>query len=214
MENILKLFSGVAWTIVYIECIRVSFKEKTYAMPFGALALNFAWEVLHGIIATAQLGFQLQPIVNIVWAVFDAVILVAYFKFGQKYMPKNVTKPMFTLWSGTILFTCFAVQFMFIAEFTLVIGAAYSAFLQNLLMSIMFIAMFYQREPYEGQSLVIARVKFVGTVAPTLLFGVVGMDSAFPEGNSFVLVLGSLIGILDLYYIGLLVKHKKREVIQ
>jgi hypothetical protein len=41
---LLTLISGLAWTIVYIESIRVGFRDKAYAMPIAALALNFAWE--------------------------------------------------------------------------------------------------------------------------------------------------------------------------
>ena len=39
---ILVSISGICWSIVYIECIRTGFKQKTYCMPLFALALNFA----------------------------------------------------------------------------------------------------------------------------------------------------------------------------
>lgn len=42
MEMFLTLLSGVGWSFVYIECICLGIKQKTYAMPFFALALNFA----------------------------------------------------------------------------------------------------------------------------------------------------------------------------
>lgn len=40
MEMFLTLISGIGWIIVYEECIRLGFKEKTYAMPLFALGLN------------------------------------------------------------------------------------------------------------------------------------------------------------------------------
>ena len=40
----LTILSGLAWTLVYIESIGVGFRQKTYAMPVAAVALNFAWE--------------------------------------------------------------------------------------------------------------------------------------------------------------------------
>ena len=46
IKLILTVVSGVCWTIVYIEGIRVGFKDKSYAIPFYALALNIAWELL------------------------------------------------------------------------------------------------------------------------------------------------------------------------
>ena len=44
MVLLLTVLSGVAWTIVYIDSIRVGFKPKTYAMPIAALGMNIAWE--------------------------------------------------------------------------------------------------------------------------------------------------------------------------
>lgn len=40
MDNFLILVSGLAWTIVYLDSIRIGMKDKTFAMPFWALALN------------------------------------------------------------------------------------------------------------------------------------------------------------------------------
>ena len=47
---ILTIISGVCWTIVYIDGIRIGFRDKSYAIPFYALALNFAWELLYTIL--------------------------------------------------------------------------------------------------------------------------------------------------------------------
>lgn len=90
MELFLTLVSGIAWMIVYEECIRLGFRDKSYAMPFFALGLNFAWELIncigeitfqwHG--ATTGLTF-VQTAVNGFWAALDIVILFTYFKFGR-----------------------------------------------------------------------------------------------------------------------------------
>ena len=42
IKLILTVGSGVCWTIVYIEGIRIGIKDKSYAIPFYALALNIA----------------------------------------------------------------------------------------------------------------------------------------------------------------------------
>jgi hypothetical protein len=49
MELFLTVASGLAWTIVYIEAIRLGFKYKTYAMPVAALGLNIGWETIYGV---------------------------------------------------------------------------------------------------------------------------------------------------------------------
>jgi hypothetical protein len=68
-----------------------------------------------------------------------------------------------------------ATQLLFIGEFGLVDmrAAKYSAFLQNLPMSGLFIAMFVARRGARGQSLTIGVAKCDGTFAPTLLFGAI-----------------------------------------
>ena len=47
MTLFLTLLSGIGWVIVYEECIRLGFRQKTCAMPFFALGLNFAWELIY-----------------------------------------------------------------------------------------------------------------------------------------------------------------------
>jgi hypothetical protein len=42
VKLILTIISGLCWTIVYIDGIRVGLRDKSYAIPFYALALNFA----------------------------------------------------------------------------------------------------------------------------------------------------------------------------
>jgi hypothetical protein len=75
-----------------------------------------------------------------------------------------------------------------VAEFGLVKGGSFSAFLQNLIMSILFIAMFIQRGGDEGQNLTIAINKFIGTVTPTILAGIIGLE-AFGTAGLFILLI-------------------------
>ncbi|MBB3840042.1 hypothetical protein FHS57_004055 [Runella defluvii] len=202
--------SGICWTIVYIECIRLGFKQKTYSMPFWALALNIAWETLHTIIGYREEGLTLQVGFNAVWCFFDIGILYTYFKYGQKYFPDFLSKNVFIAWSVLGLIVSYFIQYYFVEEFGLVKGGSYSAFLQNLAMSILFIAMFVQRRGNEGQSLTLAINKFIGTLTPTILVGIVGLP-AFGKPNLFILVLGICIAVFDIIYIGLLLGKQKES---
>src|SRR6187455_1066927 len=47
IKLVLTLVSGICWTIVYIDGIRLGFKHRSYAIPFYALALNFSWELIY-----------------------------------------------------------------------------------------------------------------------------------------------------------------------
>ena len=204
MELFLTIVSGLAWTIVYIEAIRLGFKYKTYAMPVVALGLNIAWETIygfHGLTGT----ISAQSIINLVWAAADVAIVYTFFRFGRAELPNFVTRPLFVGWGIVVFGTSYALQALFIGEFGWTDGARYSAFLQNLLMSGLFIAMLVARRGTRGQSLVIAIAKWLGTLAPTILIGVLG-------NLPFILWIGLLCSLFDLIYIGMLVWAKMHPV--
>lgn len=98
----LTLLSGISWIFVYEECIRLGFKEKTYAMPLFALGLNVSWEFLctfcdiafkaHG----PLIGMNLvQAIVNAVWVILDFIILYTYIKFGKHEWKEKYNQKLF-----------------------------------------------------------------------------------------------------------------------
>lgn len=202
----LTIVSGICWTVVYIDGIRLGLRDRSYAIPFYALALNIAWESLQ-----TGYGFQraltVQTIINAVWLAFDIGILFTYLRYGRKYFPRGLPSRWFLGWSVLGLFTAFCVEFAFVREFGVAVGAGYSAFLQNLLMSVLFINMLARRRSREGQSLSIAVNKWLGTLAPTVLFGILG-DGGFPNGSFLILVLGALCSVFDLTYVWLLLKTK------
>jgi hypothetical protein len=205
MQLFLTIVSGLAWTIVYIEAIRLGFKYKTYAMPVAALGLNIAWETIYGIHGLTG-AVSAQSIINLLWAAADVVIVVTFFRFGRAELPKFVTRPLFIAWGVIVFGTSYALQALFIGQFGWTDGARYSAFLQNLLMSGLFIAMLVSRRGARGQSLVIAVAKWLGTLAPTILIGVLG-------NLPFILWIGLLCSLFDLIYIGMLVWAKRRPAV-
>jgi hypothetical protein len=216
---ILTVISGVCWTIVYIEGIRVGFKDKSFAIPFYALALNFAWESLYTFFGFRINGVNVQNVFNAVWLTFDIGILYTYFKYGRKYFRSGLKDPsadangtdrsVFVGWSILGLVTAFAIEYAFIKEFGVAKGAGYSAFPQNLLMSVLFIAMWARRADAEGQRLSIAINKWIGTLAPTILYGVLG-EGGFPRGSFLILITGICCWVFDLIYIGLLVRTNRK----
>src|SRR5215831_3011909 len=220
VKLILTIISGVCWTVVYIDGIRIGIRDKSYAIPFYALALNFAWELLYTIVGFRANGVTVQNIFNAVWFTFDVGILYTYFRFGWKYFrwpivtdrrgsnsdsPAGLGKGPFIGWSVLGLLTALAVEYAFKKEFGVAKGAGYSAFSQNLLMSVLFIAMLVRRGSRAGQSLTIAINKWIGTLAPTILFGAIG-DGGFPRGSFLILILGFFCSVFDLIYIWLLAK--------
>ena len=200
MEPFLTAISGLAWTIVYIDSIQIGFRQKTYAMPMAALALNFAWESTYAV-QDLTTAVSLQGLVNLVWALADLAIVYTFFAFGRAEFPRFVTRPMFAAWGVLVFVAAYAVQWLFMAEFGVQDAARYSAFLQNLLMSGLFIALLVARRGLRGQTLTIAIAKWLGTLAPTILLGVI-------ENSPFILGIGIMCSVFDLVYIGLVVWAK------
>ena len=205
----LLLISGICWTTVYIVCIKIGVSKKTYCMPVFALALNIAWEIIYAANGTAlavssNSPMDPQSIVNWAWAICDLLIVYTFFRYGKQWMPKTLQKHFMLV--GLLIFaTGLAAQLAFYLKLPWLEAAQYSAFAQNVIMSILFIAMYYYRKGPEGQSLVLAIAKCIGTLAPTLQQGLV-------DGfNIYILIMGGVCFVWDLIYIALLAKDKKRS---
>jgi hypothetical protein len=195
LSILLPAISGISWTVVYVSAIRLGFKDQTYAIPVIALSLNYAWEVIYGI-GGIVIVRNFQSIINLIWAILDSVIVYSYFRFGRSEFPPFITRQFFITGSIFIFAAGFAVQAAFISQFRYM-APVFTAFLQNTLMSGLFIAMFISREGIRGQSMVIAVCKWIGTLAPTIMFGIITF-------TPFVLILGCVCCVLDLAYIVLI----------
>ena len=204
---ILVAISGVAWSAVYVQSIRIGFKQKTYAMPLFALGLNICWE---GIYAYTDLfvrgDISAQAIANTAWFLLDIVILVTYFKFAGSECRTETERKYFVPWTVLALITCFVLQILFIYEYGDVAGEKYSAYLQNLAMSLCYLYMLRARGSSKGQSQVIAVSKCLGTLTPTII-GVM-------EGNNFILITGILCFVFDIIYIIALKKVTDTEKLE
>lgn len=203
--NILIVISGVCWSVVYIDSIRTGFKQKTYCMPLFALGLNIAWE---GIYAYTDLfvrnSYDAQAFANAAWFLLDVFIVVTYFKYAKSECENETSKKWFVPWTVTVLIVCFVLQILFMYEFGDAEGEKYSAFLQNIAMSVCYLYMLKSRKSSKGQTMTIAVCKCIGTLTPTI-FGTM-------EGNMFIFTTGIICFIFDVLYIYFLYKTKKKEI--
>lgn len=200
----LTIVSGVCWTLVYIDMINRGFKDETYGMPLFALAFNISWEFIFTFLIRYGEGINIQEVINATWFFLDAVIVYTYFKYGRKYFPDTISRRWFIPWSMVVFATGFIMVYFVGLEFTGLWGPIYSAFAQNLMMSILFIGMLVKRNGVDGQSMYIAIFKLLGTVAPTIVY-------VASTGSNLVLVLGIEIFIFDVIYIVML-HHEFREL--
>jgi|GEM_PF-48548 len=165
LSLVLTVVSGVCWTTAYVELIRLGFRDRTYGMPQIALALNIAWEGLYSYLGLIHDPGGMQTWINVVWCALDLIIVYTYLRFGREDFPRSVDPRYFWPWSGLIFLTAFAVQIAFQAVLGTSGGETYSAFIQNLAMSVLFISMLVHRRHTRGQSRTIAITNWLGTLA-------------------------------------------------
>lgn len=198
---ILVVISGLCWSAVYVDSIRTGFRQKTYCMPLFALGLNIAWEGIYAYYELLGRGsISLQGVANAAWFFLDIAIVVTYFKFSRNDCKTDMERKWQIPFGVLALVICVVVQLLFIYEFGDKQAEIYSAYLQNIAMSIAYLYMLNRRQSDKGQTMLIAVCKCVGTLAPTLI-GVI-------EQNMFIVVTGIICFALDILYIGFLYKVK------
>jgi hypothetical protein len=165
MFDILLVGSGVLWTITYLLIVRRGFLDHTYGMPLVALCANLSWEFIFSFVFPQG---PVQRPVNIVWFSLDLIILYQLLRFGPREFPR-LHKRLFYGMVALALLTAFFAVVSVTLEFEDYDGA-YSAFGQNLMMSVLFIVMLHSRGSLRGQSLSIALTKLGGTALASVAF--------------------------------------------
>jgi hypothetical protein len=161
---ILPVVTALCWTTVYVLVIRRNSIEKTYGIPLVVLGVNIALEVVFSfIIRPSIMDAQawLWISINVIWLILDAIILIQAIRYGP--LENWPSKTFFYGSLTAALVFGFAGVLALTFEFQDLEGQ-WSSFIDNFLMSVLFIPMLYQRG-IKGQSLYIALLKLVGTLA-------------------------------------------------
>lgn len=200
--------SGICWTIVYIELIRNGIKDKACGMPLFALGLNIVWEFLYsfdGFFISKEF-IMIQNIADLAWAFCDVFILICWFKYGKQYLP-DIAKKYFIPFTTLSLIVCIGMQMAFYLYCNTATEASiYSAFAQNVAMSVMFLTALFERGNAKGFSLLGAICKCIGTLTPTI-WGCIEAGGI----HSYILITGTLCFIVDIIYIFFLIKMNKNH---
>jgi len=189
LKPALYVVSGAAWSVAYLLIIVRGHKDKTYGMPFLPLAFNIAWEFCFTTVFSD--GDPIHRVVNGSWLILDLGILVTYLRYGMRDWPATISKKLFYPYSLFVMMMAFAIIWFATRELHDSNGG-YMAFIQNLMMSLLFINMLNQRGNLSGQSAAIAICKMIGTLAPTLLFVLLRVK--------FIAFTGAMIFFFDFVY--------------
>lgn len=189
----LEIGSGTLWSLTYMLIIQRGYLDRTYGMPLVALCTNVSWEF---IFAFVHPHGSVQGWVNTAWFLLDLIIVYQLLKYGPREfggLPRSNFYAMFGLALGTSF--C-AILFM---TQSLDEGTHYSAFGQNLLMSVLFITMLYSRRSLRGQSLSIAILKMLGTVLASAILWL-DLYTPNPDVTLLLLFLSAAILVYDTIY--------------
>ncbi|MCK4489819.1 MAG: hypothetical protein KAU23_06135 [Anaerolineales bacterium] len=166
----LRIGCGICWTITYLLIIKRGFQDQTYGMPIAALGANISWEFIFAFVHPQSIHPQLIPqiYITITWFLLDVIILYQVFLFGKKTI--NDSYPEVLFYPAILL--AILVSFVLILAISIEFddwNGRYAAFGQNLMMSILFVVMFFKRKDLSGQSVYIALFKMMGTVIASIL---------------------------------------------
>jgi hypothetical protein len=199
----LLVIGGFFWALTYLIAIRKGFIDKTYSFPMVALAANISWEAIFSFIIPL---FPPQLYIDYVWFFLDLVIVYQFLKFGRSEFPLYSSRHFYASFA-----TAVAVAFGSILSITYVFQdwlGVYTAFGQNLMMSILFIAMLLNRNSIRGQSIYIAIFKMIGTAITSYAYYLYQSAS-----NVSFLMFFLFISILvfDAVYVGLLYQKTRSD---
>lgn len=198
----LMIIGGIFWSLTYILIIRRGFIDKTYGIPLAALCANISWEAIFSFIHPHS---PPQLYINYVWFFLDVIIVLQFLKYGKSEFPKFSIRQFYITFLMALTTAFFLVLFI-TYQFNDFDGA-YSAFGQNLMMSILFITMLLSRNDHRGQSIFIALFKMLGTGISSLAFY---LYQPISQGSFLLPFLFVSIFIYDFIYFGI-IYQKYRE---
>ncbi len=214
------LLSGIAWTITYVALVYRGFKDKSYGMPLVPLAMNFAWEITFSLIYPPHASGGLATVINTVWMICDAGIVVTFFLYGYRYFQDRykISKPEWWMLAAVAFAASFGVMIAggkFFGQFEpyfhneIFEGAKFIAFIQNLVISVCFVLMYWERQTSEGQSFTIAWSKWLGTSMTVGLSYLLADHKGEDATLIFIIILATF--VFDTYYMRLIYNQLKKE---
>jgi len=198
---VLVLASGVFWTITYILVIRQAFRDRIYAMPLLAMSMNLAWEFLFTFVYPS-IGGQIQEGFNLLWFALDLGILYTYIRFWRADYPKHLSPKLMVPLLILTFAACTPIFIAIVKHFGQDAGSVYTAYGDNLIMSVLFMTMLIRRGDRRGQSLWIAWGKLLGTAAASL-------SQYLDQTNALWNVLFIEIFAFDLLYVVMLARSPR-----
>jgi len=164
---IANVLGDVLWIVAYVLIIRRSFTDRTYGMPMLCVALNFTWEFIYAV----QFPFRESIVVELLrwaWLVTDVVIVYQLFRYGRDNQMVPLIKQYFYPICVAMFVSAYlgqlAVHYSFFNDGFKPDRLGYTnGYIINLVMSMLFISMYFSRPNLQGLSVGAAWAKMLGT---------------------------------------------------
>lgn len=196
---ILCAIGWLCWISLYVYIAVGIRKNKYVEMPWVCVIANFTWEFLWGFIfyeSINEIGHIFVYSYR-AWCILDIYILWGVFKYGKKQIDNPEIKKYFVPFS-IMLFVMWGALFgTFIAspqEFDVKWGSQ-SAYILNVVISVLFISLFLRQWKSRKFSKLKAYLKGIGTLAYTIAY------FEFDPTNLFVHTIGFVVLGIDIVYL-------------
>ncbi|RKH65186.1 transmembrane-type terpene cyclase [Corallococcus llansteffanensis] len=203
--NLLGVAGCVLWVVAYVLIIRQCAREKTYGVPLLAICLNFTWECIAAWIAPNPV--PLWSGLDRAWFFLDLIIVWQLLRYGRAEQTRAELRRYFYPVVALTLVLAFFGQYTFIQMYKDILGFM-TAFIINLVMSVLFVGMYFERaETRRGLSVPVAWLKLLGTLATGIECHIlVRQVDLGVSGVSFLTFLSVTIFLFDGLYLYLVMK--------
>ncbi|GAA5157723.1 hypothetical protein [Viridibacterium curvum] len=159
--QLLLLTCMLGWLISYVVIIRRGIKDRACGMPLVPLCINLSWEFIFGFMHP-----DLPPAnyVCMAYFVLDLGIVWTYFKYGREEMPALLPRALFIPAFLLVLAMSFAGVLAVTYHFNDWTGS-YTGWGDNFLIPCALIAMLLRRGNTRGQSMYVAVLTWLASIA-------------------------------------------------
>jgi hypothetical protein len=192
--------TAVGWVLTYLLAIRQAIVDRRVGIPAYLAAVNFAWEFSLTFILEQT---PAQREINLVWLVFDTVLLAQVFRYGRADYRSLSARAFAWTVVGVLVWAAVAVV-LGANEFHDTDGM-YTGMIIQVPLSAGFLLMLRRRGSSVGQSMPIATAKLVGS-----LFAGLAAFVLYPSHLVFLVLVPTYVG-LDLAYLVLLRRRMRAE---
>jgi predicted neutral ceramidase superfamily lipid hydrolase len=183
------------WVLSYVYIVRTIVKHKFVEMPAGVLCANITWEFLWAFVFTQNLG-EAIGIGYKLWFFFDAYVVWQFYRYGDKQTVPSL-KPYYKWVFTFALVAWFVAQYFYIKQgFDNPIGA-HSAYIINILISLLYILLFLRLEDKSVLSFTAGWARGLGTGLISVMCFLKWPD------NYWLITLCAICLLLDIFYVSL-----------